>query len=47
MNFKNKLSPYEGLTLRGRVEQTWLRGELAYDFASSDQFVSQPRGQLL
>ncbi|KAI5889423.1 allantoinase [Schizophyllum commune H4-8] len=47
MNFKNKLSPYEGLTLRGRVEQTWLRGGLAYDIASSDLFVSQPRGQLL
>ncbi|KAL1677272.1 hypothetical protein EV122DRAFT_252652 [Schizophyllum commune] len=47
MNFKNKLSPYEGLTLRGRVEQTWLRGGLAYDVASSDQFASQPRGQLL
>lgn len=31
MKFKNKLSPYEGLTLRGQVEQTFLRGRVAYD----------------
>ncbi|KAM5541854.1 hypothetical protein V8D89_004583 [Ganoderma adspersum] len=31
LNFKNKLTPYEGLTLRGKVEKTFLRGRLAYD----------------
>ncbi|KAJ8475036.1 hypothetical protein ONZ45_g15746 [Pleurotus djamor] len=30
MNFKNKVSPYEGLTLRGRVQKTYLRGRLSY-----------------
>jgi len=31
MFFKNKDSPYEGLTLRGVVEQTFVRGELVFD----------------
>jgi len=31
LNFKNKLSPYIGMTLRGRVEKTYLRGSLVYD----------------
>ncbi|KAF8658321.1 hypothetical protein AX16_002089 [Volvariella volvacea WC 439] len=30
LNFKNKLSPYEGQTVRGRVERTFLRGTLVY-----------------
>ncbi|TFK44719.1 hypothetical protein BDQ12DRAFT_593525 [Crucibulum laeve] len=34
LNFKNKLSPYEGLTLQGRVEKTYLRGHLVYDSGS-------------
>lgn len=29
--FKNKLTPYEGLQLKGQVEQTYLRGRLIYD----------------
>lgn len=45
LNFKNKLSPYEGLTLKGRVEQTFLRGTLVYD---AGEFVAaKPIGQLL
>lgn len=31
MHFKNKISPYEEMTLSGQVEQTYLRGHLAYD----------------
>ena len=30
LNFKNKLTPYEGLTLSGQVEKTFLRGRLVY-----------------
>ncbi|KAI0034143.1 allantoinase [Vararia minispora EC-137] len=33
LNFKNKLTPYEGRTLRGRVETTVLRGRIVYDRA--------------
>jgi len=31
LNFKNKLSPYEGTILDGSIEQTYLRGTLIYD----------------
>lgn len=43
--FKNKMSPYEGLELRGRVEQTFLRGRLVYD--RIDGFIPHPTGNLL
>ncbi|KAI0088935.1 allantoinase [Irpex rosettiformis] len=46
LNFKNKLSPYEGLTLKGRVEKTFLRGNLVYD-VSRGFVTSKPLGQLL
>ncbi|KAJ6625618.1 hypothetical protein B0H10DRAFT_2313271 [Mycena sp. CBHHK59/15] len=45
LQFKNKLSPYEGRTLRGRVEKTYLRGSLVYDHVT--QFESAPFGRLL
>ncbi|KAJ7497320.1 allantoinase [Mycena latifolia] len=45
LQFKNKLSPYEGLTLRGRVEQTYVRGSLVYDRQTG--FESPPSGRLL
>ncbi|KAJ7084411.1 allantoinase [Mycena belliarum] len=45
LQFKNKLSPYEGLTLRGRVEQTFVRGSLVYDRHTG--FESPPSGRLL
>jgi len=44
LHFRHKLSPYLGATLRGRVLETWLRGERIYD---RDQFVGQPRGREL
>ncbi|THH23203.1 hypothetical protein EUX98_g7978 [Antrodiella citrinella] len=45
LNFKNKLTPYEGLTLQGRVLKTYLRGNLIYD--ASEGFAGKPAGQLL
>jgi allantoinase len=41
---RHKLTPYAGMTLSGRVEQTYLRGEKIYDCG---QFASEPRGILL
>jgi allantoinase len=43
LNFKNKFSPYEGLTLTGDVRQTYLRGNLVYN----GEFNAEPQGQLL
>ncbi|KAJ7703170.1 allantoinase [Mycena rosella] len=45
LQFKNKLSPYEGLILRGRVEQTFVRGSLVYDHRTG--FERAPSGRLL
>lgn len=47
LNFKNKLSPYEGLKLTGVVEKTFLRGRLVYDKESKELFASKPVGKLL
>ncbi|PFH51498.1 hypothetical protein AMATHDRAFT_40096 [Amanita thiersii Skay4041] len=33
LQFKNKLSPYVGQKLLGRIEQTYLRGNLTYDWS--------------
>ncbi|KAG1900632.1 uncharacterized protein F5891DRAFT_1128492 [Suillus fuscotomentosus] len=46
--FKNKLTPYEGMTLKGLVHKTFVRGRLAYDSALQDGFTGlQPSGELL
>ncbi|KAH8089895.1 allantoinase [Cristinia sonorae] len=45
LNFKNKLTPYEGLSLKGRVLKTFLRGNLVYDSVTG--FEEKPIGQLL
>ncbi|EIN03757.1 allantoinase [Punctularia strigosozonata HHB-11173 SS5] len=44
LNFKNKLSPYEGLHLHGKVEKTILRGRVVYDTdrAGVDKFENGP-----
>jgi len=47
MHFKNKLSAYEGLVLRGVVEQTFLRGHLVYDRSRSGFDGLTPTGKLL
>lgn len=46
LNFKNKVSPYEGLTLFGRVEQTFLRGRLVYDITQGGFEGLDPIGKL-
>ncbi|KAJ4483394.1 allantoinase [Lentinula aciculospora] len=46
LEFKNKISPYVGLKLRGRVEKTFLRGSLIYDRVSGFDVV-EPKGELL
>jgi len=42
LRFRHKLSPYLGLNARGRVRETWLRGELVY---SAGTFFGSPRGK--
>ena len=46
LNFKNKLTPYEGLTLEGKVEKTFVRGRLAYDASGGFEGL-KPVGELL
>ncbi|EIW55433.1 allantoinase [Trametes versicolor FP-101664 SS1] len=47
LNFKNKLTPYEGLTLAGKVEKTFLRGRLVYDGVEGGFSGLEPTGHLL
>jgi allantoinase len=47
VQFKNKVTPYEGLVLSGRVEQTILRGRPIYDGISNTLFNLEPSGALL
>ncbi|EMD34589.1 hypothetical protein CERSUDRAFT_116759 [Gelatoporia subvermispora B] len=47
LNFKNKLTPYEGLTLQGRVQKTFLRGKLIYDAGTGGFTGHTPSGILL
>jgi allantoinase len=42
LNFRHKLSPYLGASLRGRVRQTWLRGAPIY---RDGKFIAGPRGR--
>jgi allantoinase len=44
LHFRHKLSPYIGAKLKGRVLETWLRGEQIY---CVDQFIGQARGREL
>jgi allantoinase len=44
LHFRHKLSPYLGARLRGRVRQTWLRGECVF---SDGEFGEAPRGREL
>ncbi|OAX42544.1 allantoinase [Rhizopogon vinicolor AM-OR11-026] len=44
--FKNKLTPYEGMTLSGLVHKTYVRGRLAYDSALGFEGL-RPSGELL
>jgi allantoinase len=42
LHFRHKLSPYVGSKARGRVRETWLRGEIVF---SSGTFFGSPRGR--
>jgi allantoinase len=44
LRFRHKLSPYLGKKVRGRVVETWLRGQRVF---SPDGFEASPRGQEL
>ena len=44
LHHRHKLTPYEGKTLSGVVEKTFLRGRKIYD---SGEFIGEPRGLLL
>ena len=43
---RNKITPYQGRSLQGVVEATYLRGEKVFA-RSSDLFQAPPRGRLL
>jgi allantoinase len=46
--FRHKLSPYLGVELRGRVLETWLRGELVFRLdGNKESFAGPPRGREL
>ncbi|KAG8725892.1 hypothetical protein FRC12_023910 [Ceratobasidium sp. 428] len=45
LNFKNKLSPYVGLSLKGQVVQTYVRGALVFDRETG--FSSRALGQFV
>jgi allantoinase len=44
LHFRHKLSPYLGEELRGRVKETWLRGECVF---RQGQFIGKPFGREL
>lgn len=45
IHFKNKVSPYIGHTLYGAVDRTIVRGNVAFDRESAQQFASKPHGE--
>ncbi len=48
LHFRHKLSPYLGAQLRGRVHETWLRGELIFnDNNDPSTFIGKPCGKEL
>ncbi len=44
LQHRHKVTPYEGMRLRGVIHETWVRGQRVYD---RGHFVHEPRGQLL
>lgn len=47
MQFKNKVTPYENKTLKGKVCETWLRGRKIYSSADGFDEKSGPTGSML
>ncbi|KAF4620788.1 hypothetical protein D9613_000700 [Agrocybe pediades] len=46
LQYKNKISPYEGMKLQGQVVQTYLRGVKIYDYATGFDGLA-PAGKLI
>jgi allantoinase len=44
IQFKNKVTPYEGKNLMGVIYETWLRGEVIF---RDDQILAGPRGKAI
>ena len=44
LQHRHKLTPYDGMRLRGIVRETWLRGERIYD---RGEFSTRPRGTFI
>lgn len=44
LHFRHKISPYIGARLKGRIVETWLRGQR---ISCRDQFIGEPRGREL
>ena len=44
LQHRHKVTPYEGMRLRGVVHETWVRGGRVYD---RGHFIHEPRGHLL
>ncbi|KAL8721741.1 MAG: hypothetical protein Q9225_001639 [Loekoesia sp. 1 TL-2023] len=47
MLFRNKCSPYQGMTLKGVVKETWLRGQKVWERDGKGFGKEGPRGKLL
>jgi allantoinase len=47
LKFRNKLSPYEGMALRGRVDRTILRGKTVWRAGWNEADLGEPSGRLL
>lgn len=50
MKFRHKMSPYQGRTFRGRVRETWLRGQKIYELGAESGgfgYGIPPKGKLL
>jgi allantoinase len=51
LHFRHKLSPYLGAEVRGKVLETWLRGQQVYSgrepIAGENGFIGRPRGREL
>ena len=41
LHFRHKISPYLGAELRGRVNETWVRGERVF---SDGEWIEKPHG---
>ncbi|KAL8960769.1 MAG: hypothetical protein Q9193_002583 [Seirophora villosa] len=47
MLFRNKCSPYQGMTLKGVVKETWVRGQRVWEREGRGFGKEPPRGKLL